>query len=111
VRSESDVQSTIKAIGEGPGGIDVLINNAGEIVVGPLLSMTRKDFEDALKIHFWAPLSVTLAALPYLKRQNSARIANITSFGGKVAVPHLSPFCVSKFAMVGLFDVLIDDLA
>jgi hypothetical protein len=69
VRNESDVQSTIKAIGEGPGGIDVLINNAGEIVVGPLLSMTRKDFEDALEIHFWAPLSVTLAALPYLKRQ------------------------------------------
>jgi NAD(P)-dependent dehydrogenase (short-subunit alcohol dehydrogenase family) len=69
VRNESDVQSTIKAIGEGSGGIDVLINNAGEIVVGPLLSMTRKDFEDALEIHFWAPLSVTLAALPYLKRQ------------------------------------------
>jgi len=111
VRSESDVQSTIKAIGEGPGGIDVLINNAGEIVVGPLLSMTRKDFEDALEIHFWAPLSVTLAALPYLKRQNSARIANIASFGGKVAVPHLAPYCVSKFALVGLSDVLRAELA
>ena len=111
VTSESDVQSAIKAIGDGLGGIDVLINNAGEIVVGPLSSMTPKDFEDALKIHFWAPLLVTLAALPYLKRQNSARIANIASFGGKVAVPHLGPYCVSKFALVGLSDVLRAELA
>jgi NAD(P)-dependent dehydrogenase (short-subunit alcohol dehydrogenase family) len=111
VKSESDVRSTIEAIGEELGGIDVLINNAGEIVVGPLFSMTRKDFEDALQIHFWAPLSVTLAALPYLKRQNSARIANIASFGGKVAVPHLAPYCVSKFALVGFSDVLRAELA
>jgi NAD(P)-dependent dehydrogenase (short-subunit alcohol dehydrogenase family) len=52
--------------------------------------------EDALKIHFWAPLLVTLAALPYLKRQNSARIANIAAFGGKVAVLHLGPYCVAN---------------
>lgn len=111
VTNESDLQSVVKAIGDNLGGIDVLINNAGEIVVGPLLSMTRQDFENALSIHFWAPFSMTLAALPYLKRQNSARIANIASFGRKVAVPHLAPYCVSKFAMIGLSDSLRAELA
>jgi short-subunit dehydrogenase len=111
VTNESAVQSVIKQIGDSLGGIDVLINNAGQIVVGPLPSMTHKDFEDALKIHFWAPLSTTFAALPYLKKQKSARIANIASFGGKVTVPHLGPYCASKFALIGLSDVLRAELA
>lgn len=111
VTNDSAVQSVIKTIGDSLGGIDILINNAGEIVVGPLISMTHKDFENALNIHFWSPLFVTLAALPYLKRQDSARIANIASIGGKIAVPHLGPYCVSKFALVGLSDVLRAELA
>jgi short-subunit dehydrogenase len=54
---------------------------------------------------------VILATLPYLKSRDSTRIANIASFGGKVAVPHLGPYCVSKFALVGLSDVLRAELA
>jgi short-subunit dehydrogenase involved in D-alanine esterification of teichoic acids len=61
VTNDSAVQSVIKTIGDSLGGIDILINNAGEIVVGPLISMTHKDFENALNIHFWSPLFVTLA--------------------------------------------------
>jgi len=111
VTDDSAVQSIIKQIGKTEGGIDVVINCAGEIVVGPLSSMTPVDFETALKIHFWSPLLVTLAALPYLKRKKAARIANIASIGGKIAVPHLGPYCVSKFALVALSDVLRAELA
>jgi NAD(P)-dependent dehydrogenase (short-subunit alcohol dehydrogenase family) len=57
---------TIEEIATVLGGIDVLINNAGEIVVGPLDAMDRKDFQDALDIHFWAPFNVIFASLPYL---------------------------------------------
>jgi NAD(P)-dependent dehydrogenase (short-subunit alcohol dehydrogenase family) len=64
VTSDSAVQSIIKQIGETWDGIDVLINCAGEIIVGPVSSMAPIDFENALKIHFWSPLWVTLAALP-----------------------------------------------
>jgi NAD(P)-dependent dehydrogenase (short-subunit alcohol dehydrogenase family) len=111
VRNESAVRSTIEEIAIVMGGIDVLINNAGEIVVGPLDAMDRKNFQDALDIHFWAPFNVTFASLPHLYKSHFARIVNIASFGGKVAVPHLAPYCVSKFALVGLSDALRAELS
>ena len=83
------------------GGIDVLINNAGVIQVGPLEVQTEQDFRDAMDAHFWAPYFTMQAAIPYMKR-NGGRIANIVSIGGKVAVPHLAPYCASKFALSGL---------
>jgi NAD(P)-dependent dehydrogenase (short-subunit alcohol dehydrogenase family) len=111
VKNESAVRSTIEQIANFLGGIDALINNAGEIVVGPLDAMNREDFKDALDIHFWAPFSVTFASVPYLSKSRFARIVNIASFGGKVAVPHLAPYCVSKFALVGLSDALRAELS
>ena len=111
IKDELAVQSTIQNIADHFGRIDVLINNAGEIVGGPLDAMTREDFRDALDIHFWAPLSVTFAVLPHLRKGCAARIVNITSFGGKLAVPHLAPYCVSKFALTGFSDALRAELA
>jgi NAD(P)-dependent dehydrogenase (short-subunit alcohol dehydrogenase family) len=111
VKNESAVISTIEEVVTLLGGIDVLINNAREIVVGPLDAMDRKDFQDALDIHFWAPFNVTFASLPHLYQSHFARIINIASFGGKVAVPYLAPYCVSKFALVGLSDALRAELS
>ena len=111
IKDELAVQSTIQNIANHFGRIDNLINNAGEIVGGPLATMTREDFRNALDIHFWAPLSVTFATLPHLREGCAARIINITSFGGKLAVPHLAPYCVSKFALVGFSDALRAELA
>ncbi|MBV9299404.1 MAG: SDR family oxidoreductase [Verrucomicrobia bacterium] len=111
VKNEAAVRSTVEEIASALGGIDVLINNAGEIVVGPLDAMTPKDFQDALDIHFWAPFYMTFAALPHLSKSPLARIVNIASFGGKVAVPHLTPYCASKYALVGLSNSLRAELA
>jgi NAD(P)-dependent dehydrogenase (short-subunit alcohol dehydrogenase family) len=111
VKNESEVRSTIEQIATLLGGIDVLINNAGEIVVGPLETMKREDFQEALDIHFWAPFNVSFASLAHLSKSRVARIVNIASFGGKLAVPHLAPYCVSKFALVGLSDALRAELS
>lgn len=93
------------------GRIDVLINNAGVITVGPVETMTMADYELAMRTHFWGPLYFIRAVLPSMRRQGGGRIVNITSIGGKVSAPHLVPYNASKFALVGLSEGLRAELA
>jgi short-subunit dehydrogenase len=91
-------------------GIDILVNNAGEIIVGPLENMTVSDFERAMDVMFWGVLNVTLAVLPQMKERRSGRVATITSIGGKVSVPHMTPYCCAKFAAVAFSEGLREEM-
>jgi len=102
VRNKQDVNDMVAAVNARFGNVDVLVNNAGVIQVGPLEVMTQEDFEQAMQAHFWAPLNTIMAVLPSMRQRKAGRIVNITSIGGKVAVPHLVPYSASKFALVGL---------
>ena len=101
--SVADVQSRL-------GPVDVLVNVAGIIKVGPLELQTQEDFEYAMQLHFWAPYFAMNAVLPEMKRRGSGRIVNISSIGGKVAVPHLAAYCASKFALTGLSSAMRTEL-
>jgi NAD(P)-dependent dehydrogenase (short-subunit alcohol dehydrogenase family) len=105
------IDAAVQKIADHFGGLDVVINNAGIIEVGPLEHMQREDFERAMNLHFWAPFNLIMKALPHLRRRGGGRIVNIASIGGKMAVPHLAPYCASKFALVGLSDALRAELA
>ena len=111
VGHRDDAQKLIDEAVARTGQIDVVINNAGIIQVGPVEHMTVADFEEAMAVHFWGPLYTTLATLPYMRRQRSGRIVNISSIGGKIGVPHLVPYCASKFALTGLSDSIRGELA
>ena len=111
ITERAQVHSMIGDLGDRWGPIDVLINNAGVIQVGPLEVMTVEDYEEAMKTHFWGPLYTTLAVLPEMRRRRAGRIVNITSIGGKISVPHLVPYSASKFALVGLSEGLRAELA
>jgi short-subunit dehydrogenase len=111
LRRRADAERTMAQVQEHVGRVDVLVNNAGIIQVGPLDHMKLADYEDAMNTHFWAPLYLTLAALPLMRRQGEGRIVNISSIGGRVSVPHLVPYSASKFALVGLSDGLRAELA
>lgn len=83
-------------------GIDLLINNAGSITVGPWETMQQEDFEAQMKLHVYAPMNAIRIALPFLRQPYSGkRIVNICSMGGRVAVPHMVPYDTSKFALAG----------
>jgi NAD(P)-dependent dehydrogenase (short-subunit alcohol dehydrogenase family) len=100
-----EVPQAVREAARALGGLDVLINNAGTIDVGPFETMTSADFQRSMAIHLWAPISAMNAALPWLSA-NRGRVVNIASIGGLVAVPHLAPYCASKFALVGASDAL-----
>ena len=110
-RDRRQAQGAIKRVVDHYGRIDVLVNNAGVIQVGPVEHMSIKDFEDAMAVHMWGPLYTMLATIPHMRRQGGGRIVNIASIGGKIAVPHLLPYAVSKFALVGLSDGMRAELA
>jgi NAD(P)-dependent dehydrogenase (short-subunit alcohol dehydrogenase family) len=113
IRERRDAEWAVAATAERFGRLDILINNAGVVQVGPLEHMTLADYEEALKVHFWGPLYLTRAALPWLRQRErgEARIVNIASVGGKIAIPHMAPYSASKFALVGLSNALQAELA
>jgi len=110
VTDRTQVREMVDVVTRHFGRVDVLVNNAGTIQVGPVEVMTLEDYEQAMAIHFWAPLYTTLAVLPQMRERGEGRVVNIASIGGKLAVPHLVPYSASKFALVGLSDGLRAEL-
>jgi short-subunit dehydrogenase len=100
----------MRAVKRRYGPIDVLVNNAGTITVGPMEVMTLADYEQAMNLHFWAPLHMMLAVLPEMRQRGEGRIVNIASIGGRLSVPHLLPYSASKFALVGLSEGVHSEL-
>lgn len=111
VADRAQVQELIRSASERFGRIDVLVNNAGIMTVGPLRSQTLEDFERAMDTIFWGAVYPTLEVLPQMLARRSGRIANITSIGGRVSVPHLLPYNCAKFATVGFSEGLRAELA
>jgi NAD(P)-dependent dehydrogenase (short-subunit alcohol dehydrogenase family) len=93
------------------GKIDILINNAGIIEVGPMEHLTPEDFERAMRLHFWAPFELISQVVPEMRIWGGGRIVNISSIGGKVAVPHMASYSASKFALTGFSDAVRAELA
>ena len=110
VRRRAEVRHAVDMVLDRWRTIDILINNAGVIQVGPLEHMTREDFENAMATHFWGPLQLMQECIPVMRRRSFGRIVNISSIGGKIEVPHLAPYCASKFALTGLSDAVRAEL-
>lgn len=111
VADREQVQTLVEQARKRFGHVDVLVNNAGAIQVGPVHTATVEDFAAALEVMFWGTLYPTLAVLPQMRQQRRGRIVNITSIGGMVSIPHLLPYTCAKFATVGLSEGLRAELS
>src|SRR5262245_5045236 len=78
VRNQEEVQAAIGEAARNFGKIDVLINNAGIIEVGPFDQMTLQDYQNAMATHAWGPLYAILAVIPYMRNAGGGRIVNIS---------------------------------
>jgi len=105
-----EVETVVGKIESHFNSLDVLVNNAGKISVGPIETMTIDDYRDSINIHFWGPYFATMAVLPSFQSRQQGRIVNISSIGGKISVPHLVPYSVGKFALTGFSEGLRSEL-
>jgi len=101
VRNADDVATTLAGFARDLGPIDALFNVAGVISVGPLGALTLDDYRDAIETNFLGAVYAIEAVRPSMQARRSGRIVNITSLGGKVGIPHMLPYCASKYALIG----------
>ncbi|WP_166637862.1 SDR family NAD(P)-dependent oxidoreductase [Sphingobacterium paludis] len=111
VSQAAEVEDMVAAVIAHYGRVDVLINNAGAMIVGPEETMEIADYKHIMETNCWSSLFTTKAILPHFRAQQVGHIVNIASIGGKLSVPHMLPYSVSKFALVGLSQGFAAELA
>jgi NAD(P)-dependent dehydrogenase (short-subunit alcohol dehydrogenase family) len=111
VTDDASVAAAAETIGAAVGnsGLAGLVNNAGIAVAGPLEFIDIAEFQRQLDVNVTGVLRATQAMLPHL-RNARGRIVNISSIGGRVAVPLVGPYAASKFALEGMSDSLRREL-
>ncbi|HYR21891.1 MAG TPA: SDR family oxidoreductase [Chthoniobacterales bacterium] len=107
----AQIQSAVQQALQHFRKIDILINNAGTVEVGPIQHFQLKDFDREMRLHFWAPYILQFLVVPQMRTKGGGRIVNISSIGGRVAVPHMVPYSASKFALTGFSDSIRAELA
>jgi short-subunit dehydrogenase len=93
------------------GGLDALVNNAGIGGLGPFEQADEARLRQIMEVNFFAPAAFIREALPLLKAGNRPIIVNVSSVLGHRAIPEMSEYCASKFALHGLSDSLRAELA
>lgn len=91
-------------------GVDVLINNAGFAFRAVLEHVQQEDLLQQMLTNFWAPMELTRLILPSMRRRRSGQIINISSVGGMMAMPTMSVYSASKFALEGASEALYYEL-
>ncbi|UJR79706.1 SDR family NAD(P)-dependent oxidoreductase [Sandaracinus amylolyticus] len=108
---EAEVARFLDLVLANLGRVDVLITCAATIGVGPIESMTTRDFQEAMESIFWSSVNPTLAVLPIMRGHGGGRIAHVTSIGGRIPIPHLLAYSAAKFAEVGFSEGLHAEVA
>ncbi|KAL7800065.1 hypothetical protein V8C37DRAFT_3549 [Trichoderma ceciliae] len=94
-----------------PGGIDIVVNNAGFIVSGAIEELTQEDMDVSFKVNFHGPLNITRAVLPRLRAKGKGTLLYVGSQAAWHADPSAGSYCAAKFALSGAVECLAKELA
>jgi len=106
VDNDKSVNDTIEKIMNDKGRIDVVVNNAGYALVGAFEESSMQDGRAQMETNFFGTVRVIKAVLPIMRKQHRGTIVNVTSMGGRIAIPFDSFYHASKFALEGLSESL-----
>ena len=101
ITSEARVGELFAKIDAQYGRLDVLVNNAGQLVVRPLETTTVADWNSVIGANLTGPFLCSRAAIPMLRRQGGGHIVNIASLAGLTGIANHSAYCAAKFGVVG----------
>jgi NAD(P)-dependent dehydrogenase (short-subunit alcohol dehydrogenase family) len=103
VTDPASVEGALAAAGD----IDVLINNAGFEVWGPLEEITVEDLKDQFETNVYGPFRIIRGVLPVMRQRGSGVIVNVSSVAGRVAAPLNGAYAASKFALEAITESLL----
>lgn len=106
VTDVASVKAAVETILKKEGRIDVLINNAGMGISGPVETALIDDIRHQMRTNFMGVVNVIQAVLPTMRKQQGGTIINISSIGGLMGLPYQGFYSASKFAVEGLSEAL-----
>ena len=111
VREEEAAKAAVQAALDTYGRLDVLVNNAGYGFIAPFEQMTSEQFRDVVETCLFGVVYTTRAALPVMRKQKSGYIFQVSSVGGRMAMPGNSPYHAAKWAVGGFSDSVAAEVA
>ena len=111
VRDEAAAHAAVKRAVDTYGRLDVLVNNAGYGQFAPFEQMSAEDFKAVVDTCFYGVVYTSRAALPVMRAQKSGHIFQISSIGGRLALPGNTPYHAAKWAVGGFSDSLAMEIA
>jgi NAD(P)-dependent dehydrogenase (short-subunit alcohol dehydrogenase family) len=106
VTDDRSVEQAVAAVLAREGRLDIVVNNAGMGIAGPVENTSIEEAKRQFEVNFFGAFRVCRAVLPTLRSQRSGYIVNIGSIGGLIAIPYQAMYSASKFALEGLSESL-----
>jgi NAD(P)-dependent dehydrogenase (short-subunit alcohol dehydrogenase family) len=106
VTDDQSVDQAVAAVLDREQRLDIVVNNAGMGIAGPVENTSIEEAKSQLEVNFFGAFRVCRAVLPAMRRQRSGYIVNIGSIGGLIAIPYQAMYSASKFALEGLSEAL-----
>ncbi len=110
ITKDNEVKSAIEKTVERFGKIDVVVNNAGYSLVGSMEEMTDAEFRQTMDVNLFAAVNVQRNVIPYMRKQQSGHIINISSNAGYVGFANATSYNAAKFGLIGISEALFEEL-